>query len=162
MLPRLFFFSLLKTLMASKKTGFTIAVGTKDQHSKSSSSSKLAARCREASLSAEGDAGVAKSKQKRQEVKKKKDDQSSYFTSKKHVAVEVDSDGDPCSAAVPHESGKREPTHWHDQVKNIELMRQHRDAPVDTMGCSSLGDKDVPMPVSDMQKVFIIHLFISD
>lgn len=144
-----------------KETGCIISVGTKDQHSKSSSSSKLASMCQEASVSVEGHAVSNKNSSERQVVKRQTDDQSSsYFTSKKHVVVEVDDGGDPHGTAVPHGSCKKEPPRWRDQLKNIELMRQHRDAPVDTMGCSSLGDKDIPMPVSDVQKVLSVQLLI--
>jgi hypothetical protein len=123
--------------------------------------SKLAARRRGVSSSLKDCANSSKSEQDLTEqqatpLKRQADDQSSsYFATQKHLAVEVESSADPRSATTQRKSGKGEPPHWREQLKNIELMRQHRDAPVDTMGCSSLGEKDIPLPVSDVLKELV-------
>lgn len=39
----------------------------------------------------------------------------------------------------PKNHNNREPANWRDIYDNIKLMRQTKNAPVDTMGCAECG-----------------------
>jgi endonuclease-3 len=50
------------------------------------------------------------------------------------------------------------PMHWRAQLENIKAMRSSRDAPVDTVGCSMLADKDVLPEVHRYQVLISLML----
>ena len=41
-----------------------------------------------------------------------------------------------------------EPASWREQLENIREMRKNKDAPVDTMGCTKICDRDAPPQVN--------------
>jgi len=71
--------------------------------------------------------------------KRTREQKSKYFSSGKrraHLSIELEQSNMP----IVSSSIEEEPTSWRDHLRNIELMRQHRDAPVDTMGCGKICD----------------------
>ncbi|KAJ8683660.1 hypothetical protein QAD02_019452 [Eretmocerus hayati] len=50
------------------------------------------------------------------------------------------------------------PKNWEETLKNIRIMRQHRTAPVDDMGCDKCADDEAPGPISRYQTLLSLML----
>jgi len=68
---------------------------------------------------------------------------SVYFSSRKHLAVEVEQG----TERYTNISSEQEQPPWRDHLNNIKIMRQSKDAPVDSMGCGTICDKTATLPV---------------